>query len=69
MKIIDIPEDIDKKPPTFLLPVFERVITEGDATEHPIFIVSITGVLRSGKSFLLHLMKLYLDYYIAVGNC
>ena len=48
--------------------MFEGVINNGGAEGLPVFIVSITGVLRSGKSFLLNLMKLYLDYYEKVGR-
>ena len=64
--IINIPSDIDKEHPTFDTKAFNSIIKKGKAEDLPVFVVSITGVLRSGKSFLLNLMKIYLDYYIKV---
>ena len=68
MRIIKIPFDIDKERPQFDLPAFDSVIQQADAEDRPVFVVSITGVLRSGKSFILNLMKIYLDYYENVSQ-
>ena len=66
-RIIDIPLKIDKEPLKFDVSVFESVIKKIKPKDLPVFVVSITGVMRSGKSFLLNLMKLYLDYYEGVS--
>ncbi|KAF6028112.1 ATL1 [Bugula neritina] len=50
--------------PIFQVQEVERLINADDAIrEKKFFLVSITGVYRSGKSFLLNLMQTYLDYY------
>ena len=62
-RIIDIPHRIDSEPLKFDVSVFEAVIRKIKPKDLQVFVVSITGVMRSGKSFLLKMMKLYLDYY------
>jgi len=49
--------------PIFYVEEVEALINADDAIrEKKFFLVSITGVYRSGKSFLLNLMQTYLDY-------
>lgn len=66
--IIKFPDDVEAGTPEFLVKEFKNVIDRGNAQDIPVFIVSITGVLRSGKSFILNLMKTYLDYYHFVSH-
>ncbi|KAF6034850.1 ATL3 [Bugula neritina] len=55
--------------PIFYVEEVEALIKADDAIrEKKFFLVSITGVYRSGKSFLLNLMQTYLDYYQKNGN-
>ena len=61
--IVNIPYKSDSKRPTFNINVFDNIIRGGKVEDLPVFIVCIKGVLRSGKSFLLNLMKIFLDYY------
>jgi len=54
--------------PIFQIQEVEALINADDAIrEKKFFLVSITGVYRSGKSFLLNLMQTYLDYYQKVS--
>jgi len=55
--------------PIFQIQEVERLINADEAIkEKKFFLVSITGVYRSGKSFLLNLMQTYLDYFHKVSN-
>ena len=36
-------------------------------TDTNVFVISITGAYRTGKSFLLNLLKCYLDYFTQVS--
>jgi len=55
--------------PIFQVKEVERLINANDEIkEKKFFLVSITGVYRSGKSFLLNLMQTYLDHYQKVSN-
>ncbi|KAF6033677.1 hypothetical protein EB796_008013 [Bugula neritina] len=63
VEIVTFPEDIENGAPTFLLKRFRSILEKQGAKKLPVFIISITGVFRSGKSFLLNLMKTYLEYY------
>ena len=65
-KIVDIPVHSDGSSVEFDVSVFESVIKQ--VKDLPVFVVSITGVMRSGKSFLFNMMKLYLEYYIKVSQ-
>jgi len=62
-------EDIEEgDPPIFHVEEVERLINANVAfREKKFFLVSITGVYRSGKSFLLNLMQTYLDHYQGVS--
>jgi len=54
--------------PIFRVQELEALINADEAIrEKKFFLVSITGVYRSGKSFLLNLMQTYLDYYQKVS--
>jgi len=63
-------EDIGEgDPPIFQVQELESLINADEAIKKKkFFLVSITGVYRSGKSFLLNLMQTYLDYYQKVSN-
>ncbi|KAF6034849.1 ATL1 [Bugula neritina] len=55
--------------PIFRVQELEALINADEAIrEKKFFLVSITGVYRSGKSFLLNLMQTYLDYYQKNGS-
>ncbi|KAF6033813.1 hypothetical protein EB796_007879 [Bugula neritina] len=55
--------------PIFQVKEVEALINANDEIkEKKFFLVSITGVYRSGKSFLLNLMQTYLDHYQKNGN-
>jgi len=63
-------EDIEEgDPPIFYVEEVEKLINANEAIrEKKFFLVSITGVYRSGKSFLLNLMQTYLNYLQKVSN-
>ncbi|XP_067951802.1 atlastin-2-like, partial [Watersipora subatra] len=49
--------------PSYDLEAFEKMLRGGYITEDAkVFLICISGTYRSGKSFLLNLMKTYLDY-------
>jgi len=60
---------VEKDIPKFRVQEIETLINAGFAFRRKkFFLVSITGVYRSGKSFLLNLMQTYLDHYQKVSN-
>ena len=46
--------------------VVKEMIEECNLDDKPVYVVAITGEYRSGKSFLLSLLKTYIDYYAEV---
>ena len=46
----------------------QDLITKSDVKNTPVFVISITGVKRPGKSFLASLLITYLDYYVKVSS-
>ena len=46
--------------------VLEEMIKKAKAKDKQVVVISITGVFRSGKSFLLNLLETYLEYYSKV---
>ena len=52
--------------PTFENGVLRDVITSSRVEETQVYVVRITGVFRSGKSFLLNLMQTFLDHLCQV---
>ena len=46
--------------------VLEEMIKNAKAKDKQVVVISITGVFRSGKSFLLNLLETYLEYYSKV---
>ena len=59
--------DAKSKRPVLNLNAVKRIINSRGTQELPTIIVSIGGVARSGKSFLLNLMVNYLQYVEKVG--
>ena len=47
--------------------VLEEMIKKAKAKDKQVVVISITGVFRSGKSFLLNLLETYLEYYSKVN--
>ena len=47
--------------------VLEDMIKKAKAKDKQVVVISITGVFRSGKSFLLNLLETYLEYYSKVN--
>ena len=47
----------------------EKLICGAEAKEGKVFVVSVTGEFRTGKSFFLGLLKTYLDYVFEVSAC
>ena len=47
--------------------VLREMIVDAGATEKEVFIIGITGVYRSGKSFFLNLLHIFLEYYSKVN--
>ena len=45
----------------------EDLICAAEAEDTQVYIISITGVYRTGKSFFLSLFKTYLDYVCEVN--
>ena len=60
VKIVDL--DTASGRPSLNLSTVKRIINSRGTQELPTIIVSIGGVARSGKSFLLNLMVNYLQY-------
>ena len=60
VKIVDL--DTPSGRPSLNLPVVKRIINKKGTQDLPAIIVSVGGVARSGKSFLLNLMVNYLQY-------
>ena len=65
VKIVDL--DTASGRPSLNLSTVKRIINSRGTQELPTIIVSIGGVARSGKSFLLNLMVNYLQYVEKVG--
>ena len=59
--------DAKSKRPVLNLNAVKRIINSRGTQDLPTIIVSIGGVARSGKSFLLNLMVNYLQYVEKVG--
>ena len=55
--------EIEKDTATFKSDILKSIIQRGDAANKQVFIVCLTGIPKSGKSFLLSHMQTYLDYY------
>lgn len=68
VQLIQLPNEQGADNATFFVQQLADILKNGDAENLPVYIVSITGVFRSGKSFAVNLMKTYLDYYIKVNN-
>ena len=47
--------------------VLEKMISKAKATNEEVAVISITGLYRSGKSFLLNLFQIYLEYHSEVN--
>ena len=47
--------------------VLKEMIINAEAMEEEVFIIGITGIYRSGKSFLLNLFQIYLEYFFKVN--
>ena len=60
--------DFDDATASYKLSEIESLITGADAWDTEVFVLSITGVFRGGKSFLLGLFQTYLDYICKVGG-
>ena len=47
--------------------VLRKLIVKAKAMEKEVFIIGITGASRSGKSFFLNLLQIYLEHYYKVN--
>ena len=56
----------DNDQPKLKVHVLEEMIEKAKAKDKQVVVISITGVFRSGKSFLLNLLEIYLEYYYKV---
>lgn len=64
--IAELPDGGEIQTPKFHTEAFRRVF-EGVPSDMPLLSIAITGMMRSGKSFLLNLMVTYLEYLLEVG--
>ena len=58
--------EFDGEQPIYKTQTLEKLIYNAGAEESQVYIISITGVFRTGKSFFLSLFKTYLDYICEV---
>ena len=58
--------DFDGEKPIYMTQTLEDLIYAAEAEDTQVYIISITGVFRTGKSFFLCLFKTYLDYICVV---
>ena len=49
--------------PKFEIDVLQRMIDEAKVNHKDVYVIAISGVYRSGKTFLLNLLYTYLEYY------
>ena len=61
--------DLEKSEVKYKYEELEKLINFADAKEVKVFVVGVTGVFRSGKSFFLGLLKTYLDHVTVVSAC
>lgn len=47
--------------------VLKKMIDEANIRDKEVYVIAISGVYRSGKSFFLNLLNTYMDYYSKVG--
>ena len=57
----------DNDRPKLRVHVLEEMIKKAKAKDKQVVVIGITGVFRSGKSFLLNLLETYLEYYSKVN--
>ena len=57
--------DFDRGHPIFDTDALENLL-EG-STKNEVFVIGITGLYRTGKSFLMNILKCYLDHIVQVS--
>ena len=58
--------DFDGEHPIFRTDALEELVA--GVNENEVFVIGITGAYRTGKSFLLNILKCYLDYIVQVSS-
>ena len=53
--------------PCYAGSALKKMIDKAKAMDKEVFVICITGVSRSGKSFLLNLLQIYLEHYSKVN--
>ena len=54
--------------PTYQVDALKSMIKKADLDFKNVYVIAISGVYRSGKSFLLNLLYTYIEYYIKVNG-
>ena len=58
--------ELDGDEPKFKIDVLQQMIEEAGIKHKNVYVIAVSGVYRSGKSFLLYLLYTYLEYYTQV---